>query len=426
MYHAHTMQASGSTTIPRPSQTHNKAFLAAWLGWTFDGLDGFIYGLVAVPFVTELMAKGTPAAEIAAKAGLIQGIFLCGWALGGAIFGRIGDSFGRARTLTLTICLYAMFTGLSFFAQEWWHLAIFRFLAALGIGGEWAAGSALVAETLPNKHKQWASALLQSGYVSGMILAAITVGLLGGHPPRYVFLVGVLPAFITLWIRKAVPEPAEWKGHREQKEVPSFSSLFRPPVLRTTMLTLAMSCLTLTSIWALLYFSSQVLRGLPEVKAMAKPVQAHLIQTVTITYCIWNIVGNFTAAAIARFMGYRWALFLMILGSLVSYVVGFGQVRPLEDVRLWLNICFFFSSGLFALYPLYIPPLFPVLLRTSGAGFCYNFGRVIAGVGTFYLASLTAGSVSPNKAIYFAGMLYVVALVIAVFMPELPKQAEPA
>lgn len=423
MYHALTMAVSGSTTIPNGTKTTSgKAFLAAWLGWTFDGLDGFIYGLVAVPFVTELMGKGAPVTEIAAKAGLIQAIFLIGWALGGAFFGRIGDALGRARTLTITICCYALFTGLSFFAQEWWHLAIFRFLAALGIGGEWAAGSALVAETLPSKYRQWASALLQSGYISGMILAALTVGALKDFPPRYVFLVGVLPAVITLWIRKAVPEPEEWKGHRSGGEMPRYGDLFRPPVLKTTILTLLMSCITLTSVWALLYFSSQVIRGLPEVKDMAKPAQAELLRNVTVVYCLWNIAGNFMAAAIARFLGYRWALFLMILGSLVCYTVGFGQTRSLDDVRFWLNMTFFFGSGLFALYPLYIPPLFPVLLRTSGAGFCYNFGRVIAGLGTFYLATVTSGALAPTKAIYYAGLLYAPALLIALVMPELKRE----
>jgi len=418
MYHAQTMQASGSPEILAPQdKSHQKAYIAAWLGWMFDGLDGFMYGLVAIPFVTTLM-KGATAGEVATKAGLIQGIFLIGWALGGAVFGRIGDALGRARTLTLTIILYAVCTGLSFFAQEWWHLAIFRFLAALGIGGEWAAGSALVAETLPSKHKQMASALLQNGYVLGMVFAALAAGAFGGRE-RDVFLIGVIPAFVTLWIRKAVPEPETWQGERSKREMPKYSDLFRPPVLKTTLLTLGMACITLTSVWALLYFSTQVIRGLPEVKLMSKPDTAALIRTITITYCLWNMVGNFMAGAIARFIGYRGALFAMILGSLICYTIGFGHARPLDEVRLWLNLTFFFGSGLFALYPLYIPPLFPVLLRTTGAGLCYNFGRVIAGLVTIYLATLTSGQISPTTAIFYAGFLYAPALVFALFMPEL-------
>lgn len=419
------MQAAGSTEIPTaPKSGHTTAYIAAWLGWAFDGLDGYLYTLVAVPFVRQLLGEGSSLAEAAGKAGLIQGIFLVGWALGGIVFGRIGDSLGRSRTLTLTIVTYAAFTGLSFFAHEWWHLAIFRFLAALGIGGEWAAGSALVAETLPVKHRHWASALLQSGYNSGMILAAVAVGALAGQEYRTVFLVGVLPAFATIWIRKAVPETGEWASERSSRQMPPISALFRGEVRATTWKVLGMACLTLTSVWALLYFSTQVVRGLPEVKAMAKADQDSLVRTVTIVYSLWNIAGNFLAATIARFMGYRKALFILLLGSLICYTVGFAHPRSLDETRLWLNLTLFFGSGLFGLYPLYIPPLFPTLLRTTGAGFCYNFGRIVAGIGTFYLASATSGSVSPNSAIFYAGLLYAPALLLALVMPEVNRPAK--
>ena len=204
-----------------PSETITKqqrsAFIAAWLGWGFDGLDGTLYLLVAAPFVKQLLGAMAQQSDVAKKAAIIQGVFLFGWAIGGTVFGRIGDRLGRSRTLTLTIVTYAVFTGMSFFAHEWWHLLIFRFLAALGIGGEWAAGSALVSETLPKKYVHFASATLQNGYNLGMIVAALTVGFLGNWDYRFVFLIGVIPAFATIWIRRAVPEPKEWEGERERK-----------------------------------------------------------------------------------------------------------------------------------------------------------------------------------------------------------------
>src|SRR5882757_673124 len=132
-----------------------KSGLAAWLGWMFDGLDMHLYTLVALPFVAELLRVKVNSPEASTKASLIQGAFLVGWALGGAVFGRIGDLLGRSRTLCLTILTYAAFTGLSFVAQEWWHLLIFRFLAALGIGGEWAVGASLLAETCPSRWRPW-------------------------------------------------------------------------------------------------------------------------------------------------------------------------------------------------------------------------------------------------------------------------------
>ena len=156
----------------------------------------------------------------------IQAAFLIGWALGGGFFGRIGDRLGRSRALMLTILTYAVFTGLSFFAQTWWHLLIFRFLAALGIGGEWAVGASLLSETWPRRWRPWMAAVLQTGVNLGVMLAGLANFLLADSPPRSVFLVGVLPALLVLWIRRAVPEPEEWQG--PSGSPPSRARLPRP------------------------------------------------------------------------------------------------------------------------------------------------------------------------------------------------------
>src|SRR5204863_841905 len=136
---------------------------------------------------------------------------LVGWALGGTFFGRIGDLLGRSRTLCLTILCYAIFTGLSFWAQTWWQLLIFRFLSALGVGGEWAVGASLLSETWPRKWRPWIAAVLQSGVNIGVLAAVLANLVLAAAPPRYIFLVGILPALLVLWIRRAVPEPEEWR-----------------------------------------------------------------------------------------------------------------------------------------------------------------------------------------------------------------------
>ncbi|MBI1756590.1 MAG: MFS transporter [Fimbriimonas ginsengisoli] len=391
------------------------------MGWAFDGLDGFLYSLVAVPFVKELLggaSAGMP--EVAKKAALIQAVFLFGWALGGAFFGRIGDKIGRTHTLTLTILTYALFTGLSFFSQAWWHLMIFRFVAALGIGGEWAAGSSLVSETLHPKHKAWASATLQTGYMAGMILASLTVsGLVGSgaFPHRAVFLVGVLPALATVWIRRAVPEPEEWKGAREHEKMPSVAALFSPAVRKVTLLTLSMTSICLTTVWAFLFFTNQVLRALPEVKALAVPEQERLITGITIVWVLWNIAGNYAATYLAKFTGYRRAMAVMLVFSFVSYYLGFREPLSLEATRWWFNIAAFFSLGIFALFPLYIPPLFPTLLRTTGAGFCYNFGRIVAAGGALVGGQIIAGHF-PGLGIWWLGFLYIPGILLALVMPE--------
>src|SRR5262245_8751525 len=152
------------TSLRQLSRDQWRSGIAAWLGWTFDGLDMHLYTLVAAPFVAQLIgAAGTTDPRVGHYGSIIQGAFLFGWALGGGFFGRIGDRLGRARALSLTILTYATFTGLSAGAQTWWQLLIFRFLAALGIGGEWAVGASLLSETWPKKWRPWIAAVAQSG-----------------------------------------------------------------------------------------------------------------------------------------------------------------------------------------------------------------------------------------------------------------------
>src|SRR5258706_7937529 len=161
-----------------------KSGIAAWLGWTFDGLDMPLYTLVAAPFVMQLIAaSATTDPAVGKYASIIQGAFLLGWALGGGFFGLIGDRLGRARTLSLTVLTYAAFTGLSFFAHTWWQLMILRFLAALGIGGGWGVGASLLSETWPKKWRPWIAAVLQSGVNIGILGAGLANFLMAGAPP---------------------------------------------------------------------------------------------------------------------------------------------------------------------------------------------------------------------------------------------------
>src|SRR5882724_8143498 len=207
-----------------------KSGVAAWLGWTFDGLDMHLYTLVYAPFVAQLLhVSSTLDPSVGRYASLIQGGFLFGWALGGAFFGRIGDLLGRSRTLSLTVLTYALFTGLSCLAHSWWHLLIFRFLAALGIGGEWAVGASLLSETWPRRWRPWIAAALQSGVNVGIVVACAVSLFLAKAPPRYLFLVGILPALLVFWIRRAVPEPAEWRSAKAgaAHNGPSITDLFK-------------------------------------------------------------------------------------------------------------------------------------------------------------------------------------------------------
>jgi MFS family permease len=176
----------------------------AWLGWVFDAMDATIYAIVLHPALHDLLqstGQTVSPEQIGWYGGIIFSIFLIGWAIGGIFFGMVADHFGRTKTLIITILIYAIFTGVAALAQDWWHLAIYRFLTALGIGGEWAAGAALVAETWPEEKRAKAAGILQSAWAVGFFVAASFNLLLKGSSWRVMFIIGILPAFVSLLVR---------------------------------------------------------------------------------------------------------------------------------------------------------------------------------------------------------------------------------
>ncbi|HTU26234.1 MAG TPA: MFS transporter [Pirellulales bacterium] len=401
-----------------------KSGAAAWLGWLFDGLDMHLYTLVAAPFVAELLGVPHDSARTDPSVGYygswIQAAFLVGWALGGSLFGRLGDRIGRSRSLMLTILTYASFTGLSFVAQTWWQLMLFRFLAALGIGGEWAVGSALISETWPRRWRPWLAAVLQTAVNLGTMLAGLVVFVMAGLSPRWVFLVGILPALLVLWIRFAVPEPEEWHAAKDRAHGvdPRLADLFRGRVLKVTLLTISVCSLSLSAHWAFLFWYPQFLRNLPELASWTDAERSRFVSQAMTLVMVCSIVGNFLAAAIARVIGYRWAIVLMCSGYAVSMTITYGTVRGPDGSFYYLILMGIFQ-GVFGLFTMYLPPLFPTLLRTTGAGFCYNIGRVAAAFGTVFFGLFSKVG-DYRLALLYAGYLFLPAALFAAFLPE-PK-----
>jgi len=399
-----------------------KSGIAAWLGWLFDGLDMHLYVLVAAPFVAELLGVADQKDPQVGRTGsIIQAAFLFGWALGGGFFGRVADRLGRTRALMLTILTYALFTGLSFFAQTWWQLLLFRFLAALGIGGEWAVGAALLSETWPRGWRPWLAAVLQTAVNIGVMLAGLANFLLADHP-RYVFLVGVLPALLVVWIRRAVPEPEEWQAAKQRSAhaEPGFIELLRGPVRRITILTVLVCAFALTAHWAFLFWYLQHLRNLPELSGWTEGEKGRLVSIAMWLVIGTSIAGNFLAGLIARWLRYRLAIASLCFAYFLAMLATYGTSLELD--RLWygfaaIGVC----QGVFALFTMYLPPLFPTLLRTSGAGFCYNIGRVAAGVGTVVFGLFSQVG-DYRLALLYAGFLFLPAAAIALLLPEPPDE----
>ena len=450
-----------------------KSGLAAWLGWLFDGLDMHIYTLVATAFVAILVnaeifrsdfdaadknrdgfldssewtasdplsvadksqdgkisrdeydvyaaRTHTGDAAVKEKASWIQAAFLIGWALGGAFFGRLGDLLGRSRSLSLTVLTYAAFTGLSFFAHTWWQLMIFRFLAALGIGGEWAVGSTLLSETWPKKWRPWTAAVLQTGVNLGVLIACGASVLLGGSHPKWIFLIGVAPALLVFYIRRHVPEPETWAAAREGQPKPSIADLFRGDIRRTTFVCVGVCAFSLTAWWAFMFWQAQHVRSLPEVKVMSAAARDSLVSWAFFGVIGISIVGNFVAGWLARRMGYKAALLIMFGGFIVTMTAAFGTEHSVFAMtRFWLPAVGFWS-GVFGLFTMLLPPLFPVLLRTTGAGFCYNIGRIAAAMGTIFAAKFTQGD-SFRQTLLYDGFLFIPAMLFTLLLPSQPDE----
>ena len=406
----------------RISRQQWKSGLAAWLGWTFDGLDMHLYTLVAAPFVAQLLG-GLPTTDpsVGRYGSIIQGAFLFGWALGGGFFGLIGDRLGRARTLSLTVLTYAAFTGLSVFAHAWWQLMIFRFLAALGIGGEWSVGASLLSETWPKRWRPWLAAVLQSGVNIGILGAVLANYLMAGAQPRYLFLVGILPALLVFWIRRAVPEPTEWQAAKAsaQNHPPKLSALFRGETRPVTLWITLVCAVSLTAHWAFMFWHQQHLRNLPDVLAMSPEARNKLASTAMYLVIGSSILGNFFSGWIARLIGYRATIAWTFLAYFAAMLGAYIQPRDHTALMFWFPLIGF-CQGVFALFTMYLPPLYPTLLRTTGAGFSYNIGRIAAAAGTVFFGLFS--KVGDHRlALLYAGFLFLPAAAFSFLMPREEK-----
>ncbi len=403
--------------------------LAAWLGWMFDGLDMHLYTLVATPFVAALLQTSPRDPSVARYGAIINAGFLIGWACGGVIFGRLGDRIGRSRALCLTILTYAAFTGLSAASSQWWHLLIFRFLSALGIGGEWAVGASLLSETWPKSWRPWIASSLQSAVNVGVLVACFVGYLLEQSHPRWLFLVGILPAGLVLWIRKSVPETADWiaarqadstkaSGPRIDKNTsrsPSLGDLFHPPVSQVTWPTLVLCAVSLTGHWTFMFWQQAHLRSLSEVRLLSAAAQNHVVVIGVMWLMLGSVVGNFLAGALARFFGYRLAVLGMLLAYGASSFAAFSRDWSLLANYRWFTLIGVWQ-GVFALFTMWLPPLFPVLLRTTGSGFCYNAGRLAAAGGSIYFG-IFARINDYRHALLYSSVLFALASLAVPWMP---------
>jgi MFS family permease len=384
-------------------------FFVAWLGWGFDVFDGLLFNYVAPNCVPTLLHLkiGTRSATQATLYwnGLLTSLLLVGWACGGVVFGRIADQIGRSRTLLMTIILYAVGTTACAIAPNMTALIIFRLIASLGIGGEWAAGAAMVAEAVPEKKRVEAGALLYTSAPAGLFLATWVnseiAGVIMKNDPeaswRWIFLCGLIPATVAFGLLLFIREPERWKAVAADAH-PKISQLFTPQLRRATLSGFLMALTALVTWWSCNAFIPVVASGL----ALGFAQKHHLARAATLaiiehwktiaTYSFnWGgLIGTLLTIPAAKILGRKPMFFIYYLLSAISIFCTFGLDIP-PQTRIYL---YFFIGltvfGVFGSFTYYLPELFPTRLRGTGAGFCYNIGRLLAAFGPFIVGRIAS------------------------------------
>ncbi|MCB1204432.1 MAG: MFS transporter [Verrucomicrobiae bacterium] len=431
---------------------HWFVFSMASLAWLFDCLDQQIFNLYRQTALQHLMPEGTDPSVIKTYGGYATSIFVAGWATGGLIFGSLGDKFGRAKMLTLTVLLYSVFTGLSALSRGWLDFAAYRFVTGLGVGGVFGLAVALVADSLPDRSRTGALGMLQALSAVGNITAGlIGLGISGmisaetitpNTAWKLAFLLGAVPAFLCVFIQIRLREPEKWvKAHAASKAagkgMGSYRSLLGEAQWRRPALLGMLLCISgVIGLWGIGFFSFELVgdvitlslkeKGLPEAEIAGAAGKWKAINGI-----IQNTGSFFGMIAFAWFAqrtGRKPAFALSFIGALVATWGFFALFGGVGDV--WMSaVMGFFQLALFGGFAIYLPELFPTRLRSTGTSFCYNVGRFIAASGPFTMgklqAALAAGATTPEaklaafrESCQWMSLVFLVGLVAVVFLPE--------
>ena len=434
------------------SRYHWFVLIVAALGWLFDCLDQQLFNLARKPAMETLLGAAGPAdpKDVAFYGGLATCIFLLGWATGGLIFGVIGDRFGRAKTMMITIVIYSICTGLSALSRGFWDFAFYRFITGLGVGGEFAVGVALVAEVMPDRARPHALGLLQAlSAVGNFIAAAIGIGLgelqimshtgklAGWEPWRWKFVIGALPALLALVIRAGLEEPERWRALKESaarggQALGGYGALFADPRWRRhAVVGMLLACAGVIGLWGIAFFSIDLVRSVFQKQFVADGLSGPALAGKLTKYqglsSMMIQVGAFAsmmlAAPLCQRIGRKPFFAISLTAAMLSTAMVFRYLSRPSDIWWMLPIMGFCQLSLFAGYAIYLPELFPTRLRSTGTSFCYNVGRFIAAGGPFLLGQLTsgvfAGSPEPMRP---AGLVmcsvFLLGLAVLPFAPE--------
>jgi MFS family permease len=399
-------------------------------------MDSFIYALVLVPSLRELLPRSGIAAtrgNIGYYGGLLFALFLVGWGLA-FLWGPVGDRIGRVRTLMLTILWYSVFTLLSAFAANVWQLAILRLLAGIGIGGEWAMGGTFVAEEWPENWRIPGAGFMHTGYYVGFLLAAAANYSIGSHFGwRAMFLFGGLPAVLLAWVRYGVTEPARWV----QKETAvhtwawwqPLATVFSPTLRRRTILNSLFMLVSICGLWAGTVYVPTAVTALAEAGGRTGPQTAQLASYATMLVAFATILGCLAMPTLAERFGRRGALALFFALMMVFIVLSFGKVYYLGGNALpWFFVCLFFlglGGANFSVYTLWLPEQYPTECRASAFAFSTSFARFVGAGITFLVGAGVRHFGSIGTPVALTGVAFAVGLLLTPLGEETRGQPLP-
>src|SRR6202789_4312152 len=378
------------TPLSRPQIT---GFWAAWTGWTLDGMDSFLLSLGVVPAIAgarpESGMDGSPA-NVGFLGSILFALFLVGWGLA-FVWGPIADRFGRTRVLAASVLMYAVFTGAAALSQNVWELGLFRLLAGIGIGGEWALAGTYVAESWPEDRRKMGAGYLQTGYYAGFFFAAALNFTVGAHFGwRAMFLCGLAPAALSLYVALKVKEPERWKTKVAEpvaKARSPLAQIFDPQYRRRTVVNAALLTVAIIGLWAGAVYEPTAVIALAKQEGMKAPTAVRVASMATALLSVGTFLGCLALPPLAERMGRRKTLGLYFIGMAVCIFLSFGWAFYLHNGLVpFVVVLFFlgFFGGNFAMFSLWLPEQYSTSIRATAFAFTTSFGRFI-GAGVNFL-----------------------------------------
>lgn len=394
-------------------------------GWMFDAFEGQIFNLTRGDLLRELLGT-VDSHRVKLWGDVIIAIFLLGGMIGGIGFGKLADRYGRRPAMAVTILFYAIFSGLTYFATHIWQVAALRFFVALGVGGEWAVGASLVAEVFPAKARARAGGIFHAISVPGTLLAT-AVGIIVATHWRYAYVIGILPALLVFWVMASVREPERWKqAVAARKPMGSLRELFGTRTLaRHAIFGLLLAAVGLGTFWGVVV-AGQDLAHEMLLRTGHDPASAD--RAAKFAYGIVETcgmgIGLLAFGPLAEKLGRRGAFLLMHLAAVCVVPIVCYLPQSYWQLLLLLPIFGFFTGGMHSGYAIYFPELFPNDLRATGAGVCFNGGRLIAAP-ILFGSGLLKEHMDVRLAITILSSLYLVGAFLLLFLPETKNKPLP-